>query len=61
MLKAFKEGARPFGIYVLTVAVAGGLYAPFVTIEKLTFVGLLLGGFAGLRSYDKRRGPPTGD
>lgn len=35
MLDIFKQAARPFSIYAATVAVCGGVFVPFVTVEKL--------------------------
>ena len=57
-LEAFKQAARPFSIYLAALTVAGGVFAPWVTPEKIG-LALLLGGFtAGLRSLDKRAPAP---
>ena len=58
MLDIFKQAARPFSIYAATVAVCGGVFVPFVTVEKLLVAASLTGVVAGLRSIDKRVPPP---
>lgn len=58
MLETFKAAARPFSIYAATVAVCAGVFAPFVTVEKLMVAASLTGVVAGLRSLDKSLASP---
>lgn len=60
MLETFKAAARPFSIYLASATVCAGVFAPFVTVEKLMVAASLTGVVAGLRSLDKTLAPPAG-
>jgi len=60
VLKGFKECARPFGIYLGSVAICGATFAPWVEMEKIVLLLTLVGTLAGLRTIDKRITTPAG-
>ena len=54
LLEPIKQLARPFGIYVMTLTVAGAVFVPQVPVEKIVLAVTVLGTLAGLRTLDKQ-------
>ena len=54
MLNSFKEAARPFSIYISSLAVCIGVFVPWATSEKLLIAAGIAGSVSWMRSKDLR-------